>query len=104
MFKQSNSCLSTAIYIDAIFSYYLIVFLKMSSKRENFEVFKYIILVYVGFVLVCLCCSKNVYAQSVTFRHYWTTTKTTTTTTTITTTTTTTTMTIIITTTTMTFN
>ena len=97
MFKQSNGCLSTEIYIDAIFSYYVMVFLKMSNKRKNFEVFKYIILVYVGFVLGCLCCSKIVFAQSVAFRHYWTTTKTTTTIT-VTTTTTTGTVTIIITT------
>jgi len=39
MFKQSNSCLSTAIDIDAIFSYYVMVFLKMSSRWKKFGFF-----------------------------------------------------------------
>jgi hypothetical protein len=91
MFKQSNSCLSTAIYIDAVFWHCLMLFLKMSIGRKNFGVFIYIIFVYVGFLLHCCCCSKNLFVLSVTFRHYWTKTTTRKTTTTITTTTTTTT-------------
>jgi len=74
MFRQSDRCLSTAIYIDAIFLYYLMVILKMPSRRKKFGVFKYIILVYAEFILRCWCCSKNVFVQSVIFRHYSTTT------------------------------
>ena len=74
MFKQTNRCLSTAIYIDAIFSYYLMIFLKIPSRRKYFRLFKYIILVYVAFALGFWCCSKNVFVQSVKFRQYSTTT------------------------------
>jgi hypothetical protein len=68
--------LSTWIYIDAIFSNDIILFLKMPIRRKYFWVFVYIILIYVGFVLLCLCSSKNVFAESVTLRHYSTTRKT----------------------------
>jgi len=52
MLKQFKTCLSTAIYIDAIFSY-LIIFLKMHNRRKLFGVFIYIILGYMRFVLRC---------------------------------------------------
>ena len=84
-------------YGDLLRCHLLILFNGVTEDAQYSEIFwgvKYIIIVYVRFVHRCLCCSKTVFVQSVTVRHYGTKTTTSTkkniaTTTTTTTTTTT---------------
>jgi hypothetical protein len=77
MFEHANSFLSTAIYIDDIFSYYITLFLKIPSRCKYFVVLEYINFIYtvcprskdqnfgrVFFILIYTDISQNTYIQS----------------------------------------